>query len=213
MEENYVITIARGFGTGGKVLAMRLAEELGIECYEHRILALCSQQSELQYEKYVNSDENISNVGFWNRQLRKVKGITTPLPQKDRFIADDELFARQTKVINDLADSESCVIVGKCADYILKDRKNVISIYIEAPRRYCLKRIMDRMDVSESEAHRLISRTDRYRAEYYEYYTGGNYWTNPVNYDMTFNMERVGEDNCVEIIKEYVSKKLGRQMC
>lgn len=205
--DNYVITIARGFGTGGKVLAMRLAEELGIECYEHRILALCSQQSELGFEQYLKSDENIRNIGFWKKQLRKITKVSNPLPQKDRFIADDELFVRQQKVINDLADSESCVIVGKCADYILKDRKNVISIYIEAPRRYCLKRIMDRMDVSETEAHQLISRTDRYRAEYYEYYTQGNYWTNPVNYDMTFNMERVGEDKCIEIIKAYIKMR------
>ncbi len=205
--DNYVITIARGFGTGGKVLAMRLAEELGIECYEHRILALCSQQSELGFEQYLKSDENIKNIGFWKKQLRKITKVSNPLPQKERFIADNELFVRQQKVINDLADSESCVIVGKCADYILKDRKNVISIYIEAPRSYCLKRIMDRMDVSETEAHQLISRTDRYRAEYYEYYTQGNYWTNPVNYDMTFNMERVGEDKCIEIIKAYIKMR------
>lgn len=210
--DNYVITIARGFGTGGKMLAMRLAKELGIECYEHRILALCSQESEVGFEQYVESDENIINIGFWKKQLRKIKGMTSPLPHKERFIADDDLFRRQVKVINELADTESCVIVGKCADHILRDRKNVISIYIEAPRAYCLKRIMDRMNVSETEAHQLISRTDRYRAEYYEYYTEGNYWTNPVNYDMTFNIERVGEDKCIEIIKEYVNKKFPKSV-
>lgn len=209
--DNYVITIARGFGTGGKMLAMRLADELGIECYEHRILALCSQESELRYENYLDSDENIKNIGFLRRQLHKIKGITNPLPHREHFVADDELFARQTKVINELADTESCVIVGKCADYILKGRKNVISIYIEAPREYCLKRIMERMEVSETEAHQLISRTDKYRAEYYEYYTEGNYWTNPINYDMTFNIEKVGEDTCIPLIKEYVKRKMAVQ--
>lgn len=207
--DNYVITIARGFGTGGKMLAMRLAKELGIECYEHRILALCSQQSEIRYENFVKADENIRNIGFWQRKIHKIKGITNPVPHKEKFVADDELFAMQTKVIQELADTESCVIVGKCADYVLRERKNVVSIYIEAPRRFCLKRIMDRMNVSETEANQLITRTDRYRAEYYEYYTQGNYWTNPVNYDMTFNIERVGEEQCIKMIKQYVMDKMG----
>ncbi|MDO4165868.1 MAG: cytidylate kinase-like family protein, partial [Eubacteriales bacterium] len=146
------------------------------------------------------------------KRLNKLKGSKSPIPQKDRFVADDELFARQAEIIRHLADTESCVIVGKCADYILKDYDNVISLYIEAPRHYCVKRIMDRMDVSEPQAHQLISRTDRYRAEYYEYYTQGNYWTNPVNYDMTFNMERVGEEKCIRIIKNYLSLKMGSQV-
>lgn len=210
--KNYVITVARGFGSGGKMLATKLAKELGIECYEHRILALSSQQSELNYENYVEADENIRDMGFVRKQLSKIKRQIHPLPQRDRFIADDELFARQAEIIRQLADTESCVIVGKCADYVLKDYDNVISLYIEAPRPYCVKRIMDRMDVSETQAHQLISRTDRYRAEYYEYYTQGNYWTNPVNYDMTFNMARVGEDTCIEIIKNYVLLKMGSRV-
>ena len=111
------------------------------------------------------------------------------------------------KIIEDLADTESCVIVGKCADWILKDRPNVISIYIEAPRPYCRKRIMERMQVDAATADRSISQTDKYRAAYYEYYTGGNYWTNPVNYDLTLNSERVGIENCVKTIEEYIRIK------
>lgn len=211
MSDNYVITIARGFGSGGKMLALRLADELGIECYEHRILALCSRKTERSYEELESSDEKLQDVGFWGRHIRKIKGITSPKPQEGKFSPDDELFARQSQIIRELAETESCIIVGKCADYVLKDYKNVISIYIEAPRQYCLKRIMERMNVSETEAHQLITRTDRYRAEYYEYYTEGNYWTNPVNYDMTFNMARVGEDFCVEQIKYYVQQKFGNK--
>lgn len=84
---------------------------------------------------------------------------------------------------------------------MLKDFDNVVSFYVEAPRKYCLERITKRMNVNEAEAAKLIEKTDKYRADYYEYYTNGNYWTNPVNYDMTFNMDRIGEDKCVEVIK------------
>lgn len=99
------------------------------------------------------------------------------------------------------------MIVGKCADYVLKDRKNVVSIYIEAPRAFCLERTMQRMKVSADVAAATIENTDKYRADYYKYYTKGNYWTNPVNYDMTLNSEKVGIAGCVKMIEEYLVMK------
>jgi cytidylate kinase len=103
-----------------------------------------------------------------------------------------------------LASSESCVIVGKAADYVLKDMENVYSFYIEAPRAYCLKNVMRKMDVTQAEANDLITKTDKHRADFYKHVTKGNYWTNPVNYDMTLNSEKIGKENCVKIIAKYV---------
>ena len=125
----------------------------------------------------------------------------------EKFISDDKLFEYQSKIIRDLAEKESCVIVGKCADYVLRDKPNVVSVYIEAPRRFCVERTMENMHVSEEVAHATIERTDKFRADYYKYYTHGNYWTNPVNYDMTLNSERVGIDDCVKIIEQYLELK------
>ena len=122
-------------------------------------------------------------------------------------ISDDRLFEYQSQIIRNLADQESCVIVGKCADYVLKGRKNVVSIYIEAPRAFCLERTMQRMKVSADVAAATIENTDKYRADYYKYYTKGNYWTNPVNYDMTLNSEKVGIAGCVKMIEEYLVMK------
>ena len=90
---------------------------------------------------------------------------------------------------------------------MLKDFDNVLSVYIEAPRSFCLKRVMKRMGVSEPEAHEMIHNTDKYRAEYYRYYTKGNYWTNPVNYDLTLNNGRLGDDRSIEIIKSALRVK------
>lgn len=206
--EHYVVTIARGFGSGGKQIASKLAKQLGIHCYENRILTLASQYSGLKEADFEQADERLRG-GYWAARLKEFPGSLTPRPVMDTFRSDSRLFEVQKKIIEDLADTESCVIVGKCADYILKERKNVVSVYIEAPRPYCRENIMNRMGVSASEADKLISRTDRYRAEYYRFYSDGNYWTNPVNYDITLNSDRVGEDNCVEVIKQMLRIKLG----
>ena len=92
---------------------------------------------------------------------------------------------------------------------ILKDYPNVISVYIEAPRRACLDSVMEKLRVSEEEAAKMIVSTDAYRSEYYKTYTGGEDWTNPTAYDMTLNSDRVGRDNCVECIKKYIDIKFG----
>ena len=83
----------------------------------------------------------------------------------------------------------------------------MVSVYVEAPRDFCVKRTMEHMGVTEETANATIAHTDKYRADYYKYYTHGNYWTNPVNYDMTLNSEKVGIDDCVKIIKEYLKIK------
>lgn len=204
--KNYVITVARGFGTGGKEISARLADELGIHCYENRILTLASQLSGYDESKFVAEDEKLKGSIFVNK-LKEIPRTLSPKPVVDTFTSDSRLYDFQEKIIKKLADTESCVIVGKCADYVLKDYTNVISVYIEAPREYCRARIMRKMNIDAEEADKLISRTDKYRADYYKFYTNGNYWTNPVNYDITLNSAKVGQDNCIKIIKEYLKMK------
>ena len=139
--------------------------------------------------------------------------IKTPIrdyvvgPTERRFTSDDNLFQIQTKVIEELAKKESCIIIGKCADHILRQRDNVVSVYIEAPRKDCVESIKDLLGVTDEEANEMIHKTDRYRADYYKYYTCGGNWTNPVNYDMTLNSARVGRNRCVELIIEYLKLK------
>ena len=129
------------------------------------------------------------------------------IARNEKFVSDDTLFSYQKQIIKNLADTESCVIVGKCADYILAGRHDVVSVYIEAPRDFCIRRTMEHMGVTEEVAAATIKQTDTYRAEYYAYYTHGNYWTNPINYDMTLNSERVGIEECVALIKSYMKIK------
>lgn len=204
--ENIVVTVARGFGSGGKVIASMVAEELNIKCYENRILTLASQLSGYDEAEFVKVDEKLRG-NFITTRLRQLSVLQMPKPVLGRFQSDDKLFQYQSTIIRELAEKESCVIVGKCADYVLRDHKNVVSVYIEAPREYCRNRIMNRMMVSAPTADKMIEETDQYRAEYYKYYSGGNYWTNPVNYDITLNPARLGVDQCVKLILECVRYK------
>lgn len=203
---NFVITIARGYGTGGKEMASRIADKLGINCYENRILTLASQLSGYDESYFIKEDEKL-NGGLFAQKLRELPKNIASHPVLDTFSSNSILFDFQEKIIRQLAESESCVIVGKCADYILKDYDNVISLYIEAPRAYCRARIMNKRNIGAAEADRLISRTDKYRADYYKFYTDGNYWTNPVNYDFTINIAKVGEDRCLEMIMDYIEMR------
>lgn len=206
MGKNFVITIARGFGCGGKEIGSALAKLYGINCYEHSILTLASKLSGLDRAKFAAADERLVRPGI----IETIKDTLSP-EISDTPVTNEQLFDYQAKTIKALAANESCVIVGKCADYILKDCDNVFSFYIEAPRRYCLENIMRKMELSEDEAADLIAKTDKHRADYYKYYTDGNYWTNPVNYDLTLNAERVGKENCIKIIKNYVDMRLAEK--
>lgn len=202
--DNFVVTFARGFGTGGKAIASQLAKELGIHCYENRILTLASQLSGLDENVFQEVNEKLREEGGFTSFLRGLPRAKGYISRNEKFKSDDRLFEYQSQIINELADKESCVIVGKCADYVLKNRPNVVSIYIEAPRAFCVERTIANMGVTPEVANATIERTDKFRADYYKYYTHGNYWTNPVNYDLTLNSDRVGVENCVKTIEQYL---------
>ena len=145
------------------------------------------------------------------KHLTKIPYTYVVEPSDKEFTSDINLFNIQSEMIRELAKTESFVVIGKCADYILRERKNVISVYVEAPEKDCIATVMDRMQVSESRAKELIHKTDKYRADYYKYYTRGKNWKDPVNYDLTLNSSKVGWDNCVELIKAYLNMKIGTQ--
>jgi cytidylate kinase len=205
---NYVITIARGFGSGGKQVGLALSRDLEIPCYESQILALASEYSGINKSRFVKVDEKLPLPFSFLPKLKSTPSTDHIMtPQDKKFTSAKNLFNIQTKIIRELAEKESCIIIGKCANYVLRDFNNVISVYIEAPRAYCLANVMEKMDATEEEAHRLITETDRYRAAYFKYYTRGRIWTDPVLYDMTLNSERVGIEKCAQLIKEYIKIK------
>ena len=204
--KRFVVTIARGFGSGGKYIGEKLGERLGIPCYEKEILTMASEESGISMEIFAQSDEKLKR-SLLVKELTQIPRSKVLSPQDKAFTSDNNLFAIQTEIIQTLADTQSCIIVGKCADYILRNSNNVLSVYIDAPRRACLNSIMSKMSVSEKEANKLIEKTDKYRADYYKYYTGGRDWLNPTNYHLFLNSDKFGRDACVDILESIIEYK------
>lgn len=117
---NYVVTFARGFGSGGKEIASKLAKELGIHCYENRILTLASQLSGLSEQLFKEVNEKIRTNGGFSSFMRGLPRARHYIARNEKFVSDDALFQYQKQIIENLAETESCVIVGKCADWILQ---------------------------------------------------------------------------------------------
>ena len=204
--ENIVITIARGFGSGGKYIGSKLADELGIPCYDRQLLTLASQESGIDENLFVDTNERLSG-NVLTRKLKSLPFSTVLDPHEKEFLSDNNLFNIQSAILRKLAMTESFVVIGKCADYLLKIYANVVSFYVEAPREACITSIMERAKVDRDRAEKMIVKTDRYRAEYYKYYTHGGDWTNPMNYDLTLNSYRIGRDRCVDVMKDYIDLK------
>lgn len=210
--DNFVITIARGFGSGGKQIGLALSKQLGIPCYESQILSMASNYSGINKDLFFQVDEKLRGYHLIKRLMKSANKDDIVEPTDKSFISDVNLNNIQAKIIKELAKQQSCIIIGKCANHLLRDYENTVSVYIEAPRAFCVKNVIERLGVTEEEAHRMIYQTDRYRADYYKYYTGGETWTNPVLYDMTLNSDRMGMDKCTELIIQYLKIKLGEDI-
>jgi cytidylate kinase len=203
----FVITIARGFGSGGQSIAKILSENLSVPVYYNQIAKMASEYSGLSENLFNRSEEKFKGSSLLKRLKLTPDLETVFTPSENKFVSEDNLFNIQAKIIRELAKTESCIIIGKCANFLLADCKNVVSIYIEAPREFCVKSVINNLGVTPEEAHSLIKKTDKYRAEYYKYYTGGHKWTDPVAYDMTLNTGRISFKESSEIIMNFLKIK------
>lgn len=202
MKNQYVITIARGYGSGGRTMGKLLSEELGIDYYDRELLRLASDKSGINESIFDKADEKLKNSILYKIARKEYKGEQIP-PDSDDFISNDNLFNFQAKVIKGLADEKSCVIVGRCADYILRDRENVVKLFVHASLEDCVARLEDMYSLSKSDLEKKIKRIDKRRAEYYKYFTGRE-WNIAQNYDLCLNSHQLGYDKCIEIVKSYL---------
>ncbi len=200
--DHYVITIARGYGSGGKTIGKMLSEKLDIPFYDRELLRMASDDSGIHERLFGQADERVK-PGLRKPFGKVYKGELLP-PESDDFVSDDNLFNYQAKIIKELADTCSCVIVGRCADFILQGRTNVVKLFVHAPFESCVKTVMDMYALPQKEAEKKIQDTDRHRSAYYKYYTRRN-WDNAQNYDLCLNSAELGFDKCVEIVEAYMN--------
>lgn len=202
---NIVITIARQYGSGGKTIGAMLAHELGINCYSREILRMASEDSGINERLFGMSDEKVRHAP-WFRLLSRPYDGELLTPENKEFTSDDNLFNYQAKIIKDLAAKESCVIVGRCADYALADFPNVVNVYLYADLQSRIARIARRHDVTDAKAKDLIQKTDKSRASYYNYYTNKK-WGEATGYDLCLNTASLGIDGTIHMIREFAAYK------
>ena len=188
--DRVVITIARQYGSGGKTIGKMLAADLGIKAYSREILKLASEDSGINERLFNQVDEKLKSTSLFGIMKRAYKGELIP-PESEDFTSNQNLFNYQAKVIKELAETESCVIIGRCGDYVLKGNPRVVSVFVHASPEYCLKQAIERGAHAGKDVEKFIQRTDKYRAEYYHYYTGQE-WNDARNYDLCLNSERLG---------------------
>lgn len=196
-----VITIARGFGSGGRTIGKLLAQRLDVGYYNDDLIKLASEESGINLELFGKADEHVK-VNLFKRYKRSYGEWTIP-PDSDLFVSDDNLFNYQAKIIRDLAERSSCVIIGRCADYILRERSDTARIFVYADKDTCLKNVTELYGMKPDDAEKKIEAIDKARASYYKYYTG-NEWDDVENYDLCINTSRLSFEKAVDVICDYL---------
>lgn len=184
---NVVITIAREYGSGGRYIGRLVAEKLGIKLYDKEFIEKLAEKTGLSTE-YIESNEQ-KRTALDNFNNGYYSGLNN----------SDELFIKESNLIKKLANKESCVIIGRCADFILKDNKNVIKIFINNNMENKIKRATEFYGMNKEKAEKEITRINKLRANHYKYYTERE-WKDPSNYNICINSDAVGIDNAVELI-------------
>ena len=199
---HYVYTIGREFGSGGKEIGVALANRLGVKCYDKELLKEASKESGFCAEIFENHDEKPTNSFLFSLVMDTYSfGGYSSAPFMDMPL-NHKIFLAQFDTIKKIADKESCVIVGRCADYALADHANCIHTFVHADLEYRTQRIAKKMKLTPNKARDMIQKTDKQRASYYNYYTSKK-WGDSRGYDLTLDSGRIGVEGCVNLILAY----------
>lgn len=205
MKDNLVITIGRQAGSGGKKIGELLAKEFGIKCYDKELLAAAAKNSGICQELFESHDERPTNSFLYSLVMDTYSLGYTSSSYLDMPI-NHKIFLAQFDAIKQIAESESCVIIGRCADYALAEHKNLLTVFINADEEDRIVRIAETQSISEDKAKDLMIKIDKKRSSYYNYYSN-KHWSDSKSYDLCINSSRLGLEGCVELIKNYIAIK------
>ena len=199
---NFVVAITRTCGSGGMSIGQLLADHYGVNIYDRKLLQLASEDSGISEELFASADENVKKSMLYKVSRKVYTGEIIP-PESENFTSNQNLFAFQAKVLKELAERESYVVIGRAADYVLKDYHNLIRVYIHAPKDICIEREMKRQGITEHEASAYVEKMDNYREAYYTYHTG-HVWRDANNYDLCLDTSKFTYEESAEIIKSLI---------
>lgn len=189
--ENRIITISRQFGSGGRTIGKEVANQLNIKCYDAQIIEEVAKESGYA-ETFIKENSEYTTYSSFLGQILSARDYQGKTPA-------DQIWIIQKKIIEDIAKKESCVIVGRCADYILKD-KNILKVFIHSSLDNRAKRIIEKYGETDKDPIARLKDKDKKRSSYYEFYTDIK-WGDATNYDIALDSGTLGLDKCVEIIK------------
>lgn len=193
---NRVITITRQYGSGGREVGQKLAEAMGVEFYDNKLLEVAAGNSGIHKSHFEENDEKRSNSFLYLLSTTYGQG-GVPF--------DDALFFAQLEAIRKIASEESCVIIGRCADYALRDFSKVLNIFISAPLERRVKRAIEVYNIAEKHAEDYVKRIDKQRTSYYNYYTDKR-WGQPQNYQICLDSSALGIDGTVAMILKFIDE-------
>ena len=210
LPDKYVITIGRTFGSGGRALGRAIADKLGIGFYDKQLLVKAAEKAGYNIEYIEKNDERAPSVmgssipfsfGFY-----QMSWIGNPGGG-----GSDSTYSAQCDLMHELAESEPCVIVGRSADYVLRDLPNVVNIFVHAPIEECVRRITSRGDVTrETDAKALAERTNKLRANFYNFYTDKR-WGYAESYDLCVNSALMPIDALADYVIEFIKQRLDKK--
>ena len=197
--DRIIISIGRKYGSGGREIGKRLAKELGIDFYDKELITLAAKESGFSEEILKENDENHNGSFLYSIVMGTYTGGNNlPLNHK--------LFLAQFDAIKKLASEKSCVIIGRCADYALEYDPNCVKVFIHADIDYRIHRVAKRHDLTLAKAKDEVTKTDKKRASYYNYYTSKR-WGEAAGYDLCLDSSVIGNENAVKMIKQFIEMK------
>ncbi|MDR0905851.1 MAG: cytidylate kinase-like family protein [Oscillospiraceae bacterium] len=201
---NTIIALSREYGSGGREIAEKLATELGFGFYDKSIIKLTAERSGLAPDYVEESEERVTNNFLAGVKYSSYTGVDSVMYYETP--TTDKMFIAQSAVIKDLALKENCVIIGRCADYVLRDRENVVRVFIRAEIEDRVRRAAEQYGLPDKNTLQAVKKIDKTRANYYKYYTNRK-WGAQENADLTINSSFTGIDGAVETIKALINAK------
>ncbi len=205
MAKKFTITLGRECGAGATLIAQTLSRDLNIPYYDKDIFRMVSDRSGILEEFF-----HVNNERPGNHLLYKIIKDLNPKDQKPSLgkdiVSPDNLFRFQSELIRELADNETCMIIGRCSDYILRDRDHVVKVFVCGDPESKVRRMMSTFSLERSAAIDRIRDTDKQRRKYYNYYTGKT-WDAATNYDLCLNTGNMTIEEAAEIVKCYLRQK------
>ena len=204
MTKKTIITISRQFGSGGRDVGKKLADALGNKYYDRELIEMAAKESGFDKEMFEDTTANTSRLFRFINTFGYSLGA--PLSVMNDITMSDQIFLIQSRVVEQAADSGPCVIVGRCADYVLDNRDDVLKVFIAGDMNDRKKRAIQYYEVDERDVEASIRKIDRNRKGYYDYYTDKK-WGAAESYDVCLNTSVFGIDGCVAILKQLLEQE------